>query len=72
MQVSPADNLSAMQSILEKYTLDHKISSFRYSSFAICYKSTILISCPQKNDGISFFQSFKQTFWKSYPRAIDV
>ena len=62
-QVSQADDLSAMQSILEGYTLDHNISSFRYSSLAICYKSTILVS---SHDGISFFQSFKQTFWKNY------
>ena len=46
-QVSETDNLSAMQSILEEYTLDHNINSFRYSSLAICYKSTILVSCHQ-------------------------
>ena len=51
-----------MQSILEDYTLDHNISSFRYSSLVICYKSTILVSCHQKNDGILFFQVFKQTY----------
>ena len=61
-QVSQTDNLSAMQSILEEYTLDPNISSFRYSSLSICYKSTIPVSCHQENDGISFFQVFKQTY----------
>ena len=45
IQVSQTDDLRAMQSILEENTLDHNISSFRYSSLAICYKSTILVSC---------------------------
>ena len=40
-QVNQAINLSAMQSILEEYTLDHNISSFRYSSLSICYKSIV-------------------------------
>ena len=44
-QVSQTDDLRAMQSILEENTLDHNISSFRYSSLAICYESTILVSC---------------------------
>ena len=57
-QVSQTDDLSAMQSILEEYTLDHNISSFRYSSIAICYESTILVSCHQKSYGILFFQVF--------------
>ena len=57
-QVSQTDNLSAVQSILEEYTLDHNISRFRYSSLVICYKSTILVSCHQKIDGISFSQVF--------------
>ena len=61
-RVSQTDDLSATQSILEEYTLDHNISSFRYSSFVICYKSTILASCHQKNDEILFFQLFKQTY----------
>ena len=42
-QVSQTDDLRAMQSILEENTLDHNISSFRYSSLVICYKSTILV-----------------------------
>ena len=58
-QVSQTEDLSAMQSILEEYTLDHNISSFRYSKLAICYKGTIPVLCPQKNYGTSFFQSFK-------------
>ena len=41
-QVSQTNNLSAMQSILEEYTLDHNVSSFIYTSLTICYKSTIL------------------------------
>ena len=45
-QVSQTDDLRAMQSILEENTLDQNISSFRYSSLAICYKSTILVSSP--------------------------
>ena len=57
--ISQSDNLSVMQSILGEYTLDHNISSFRYSSFAIYYKSTILVSIHQKNGGISFFYLFK-------------
>ena len=52
-----------MQIILKEYTVDDNISSFRYSSLAICYKSTILVSCHQKNDRILiFFQVFKQTY----------
>ena len=58
-QVSQTEDLSAMQSILEEYTLDHNISSFRYSKLAICYKGTIPVLCPQKNYGTSFSQSFK-------------
>ena len=57
--ISQSDNLSVMQSILGEYTLDHNISSFRYSSFASYYKSTILVSFHQKNGGISFFYLFK-------------
>ena len=55
-QVSQTDDLSAMQSILEEYTLDHDLSSFIYSSLTICYES--IVSCHQKNDGISFFHVF--------------
>ena len=52
-----------MQIILKEYTVDDNISSFRYSSLAICCKSTILVSCHQKNDRILiFFQVFKQTY----------
>ena len=67
-----AEDLSALQSILEEYTLNHNVSSFRYSSLAICYKSTDFISFHWKNDGILFFQFFKQTFWKSYQCGMDV
>ena len=62
MQVSQKDELSAMQSILKEYTLDHNISSFRYFSIAICYKSTILVSSHEKNDGVLFSQVFEQTY----------
>ena len=51
-----------MQSILEESTEDHNISSFKYSSFAICYKSTIIVPCHQKNDEISFFSFLKQIY----------
>ena len=61
-QVSQTDNLSAVQSILEEYTLDHNISSFRYSSLALCYKSTNLVSCHQKDYGISFSYFFRHIY----------
>ena len=62
-KVDQTDDLSAMQSILEEDALDHNTSSFKYSSLAICYKSTIPVSChQQKNDRISFFQVFEQTY----------
>ena len=35
-QVSQTDGLSAMHNILEEYTLEHNISTFRYSSLVIC------------------------------------
>ena len=54
--------LSAIQSILEEYTLDHNISIFRYSSLALCYKSTNLVSCHQKDYGISFSYFFRQIY----------
>ena len=47
---------------LKRYTLDHNMCSFRYSSLTISYKNTILVSCYQKNDGISFFYFFKQIY----------
>ena len=60
IQVSQTDDLSAMRGFLK--SIDHNISSCRYYSLAICYKSTVLVSCHQKYDGISFFQVFKQTY----------
>ena len=56
------DDLSAMQSIHDEHTIDHNISNFRFSSLAICCKSTILVSCHHENDGTSFFQVFRQTY----------
>ena len=47
---------------LKRYTLDHNMCSFRYSSLTVPYKNTILVSCHQKNDGISFFYFFKQIY----------
>ena len=61
-EVSQIDDLSAMQSILDEHTPDHNISNFGFSSLAICYKSTIFVSCHHENDGTSFFQVFRQTY----------
>ena len=61
-QESLIDNLRDMQNILEEYTLDHNVSSFIYSILVIFHKSIILVSCHQKNDGISFYYFFKQTY----------